>query len=185
MKSLILLLCMFFDSGVEEKLVVVDHVDLIEVNHKYFESEQSVTGIKKQLIQVIFWEYRKNVLLPETKNGERTGNWYQGSDYVVMDYFVLLNDNYGLNKTTGIRPYLYKGKWHTHYYDSDDRCYRTVVAKQIRITHTLYDPEVLNAEIVKIDSRTELTKPDRYVRIKKVPQEIIDLIDRPVEVKDD
>ena len=61
MKSLILLLCMFFDSGVEEKLVVVDHVDLIEVNHKYFESEQSVTGIKKQLIQVIFWEYRKRL----------------------------------------------------------------------------------------------------------------------------
>jgi len=49
----------------------------------------------------------------------------------------------------------------------------------------LYDPEVLNAEIVKIDSRKELTKPDRYVRIKKIPQEIIDLIDRPVEVNND
>ena len=36
MKSLILLLCMFFDSGVEEKLVVVDYVDMVEVNHKYF-----------------------------------------------------------------------------------------------------------------------------------------------------
>ena len=186
MKSLILLLCMFFDSGVEEKLVVVDHVDLIEVNHKYYHSyEKDIPQIKKQFIQVIFWEYRNNVLLPETKNGERTGSWYQGSDYVVIDYYTLLNDNYGLMKTTGISPYLYKGKWHTHYYDSDDRCHRVVVAKQMRITHTLYDPEQLNTRIVRNDLRKELTKPDRYVRIKKIPQEIIDLIDRPVEVNND
>ena len=185
MKSLILLLCMFFDSGVEEKLVVVDHVDLIEVNHKYFQSEESPTGVKKQFIQVIFWEYRKNVLLPETKDGKRTGSWYQGSDYVVRDYFTLLNDNYGLNKTNGMSPYLYKGKWYTHYYDEQDKCHRIVISKYIRTTHTLYDPEVLNGKIVQIDSRKELTKPDRYVRIKEIPQEIVDLIDRPVEVKND
>ena len=51
MKSLILLLCMFFDSGVEEKLVVVDYVDLIEVNHKYYHSyEEDIPQIKKQYI---------------------------------------------------------------------------------------------------------------------------------------
>ena len=185
MKSLILLLCMFFDSGVEEKLVVVDHVDLTEVNYKYFQSEESFTGVKRQFIQVIFWEYRENVLLPEYKEGKYTGSWKQGSDYVVIDYFTLLNQNYGLNKTHGMAPYLYKGKWYTHYYDEQDKCHRIVVSKQMRITHTLYDPEVLNGKIVQIDSRKELTKPDRYVRIKKIPQEIVDLIDRPVEVKDD
>ena len=55
----------------------------------------------------------------------------------------------------------------------------------MRITHTLYDPEVLNGKIVQIDSRRELTKPDRYDRLKKIPQEIVDLIDRPVEVNND
>ena len=183
MKSLILLLCMFFDSGVEEKLVVVDHVDLIEVNHKYFESEQSATGIKKQFIQIIFWEYRKNVLLPETKDGKRTGSWYQGSDYVVRDYFTLLNDNYGLNKTNGMSPYLYKGKWHTHYYDSGDNCHRIVIAKQIKITHTLFDPEVINTKIVETSSRKELTKPDRNSKIRKIPKEIERLLDMDIEVK--
>ena len=174
---------MFFDSGVEEKLVVVDHVDLIEVNHKYYHShEKDIPQIKKQYIQVIFWEYRKNVLLPETKNGDRTGNWYQGSDYVVIDYFTLLNDNYGLIKANGVSPYFYRGKWHTHFYDSSASCHRIVVAKQIKTTHTLYDPEQLNTKIVKDDSRKELTKPDRNVRIKKIPQEIVDLIDQPVEV---
>ena len=51
--------------------------------------------------------------------------------------------------------------------------------------HNISDPEVLNSRIVKEDSRKELTKPDRHVRIKEISQEIIDLIDRPVEVKDD
>ena len=97
----------------------------------------------------------------------------------------MLNDNYGLVKGNGVSPYLYKGKWHTHFYDSGSKCHRIVVAKQMRITYTLYDPEQLNTRIVKTDSRKELTKPDRHVRIKKIPQEIIDLIDRPVEVKDD
>ena len=184
MKSLILLLCMFFDSGVEEKLVVVDYVDMVEVNHKYF-TDSDTGEVKKQFVQVIFWEYRKNVLLPEIKDGELTGNWYQGSDYVVIDYFTFNNQNYGLNKVNGIAPYLYRNKWYTHYYDQSDKCERIIVAKQIKKTSSFTDPEVLNARIVQTSSRKELTKPDRYVRIKKIPQEIIDLIDRPVEVKDD
>ena len=130
-------------------------------------------------------KWRTLFLKREIKDGELTGNWYQGSDYVVIDYFTLHNNNYGLNKTSGIAPYLYRDKWYTHYYDQSDKCERVVISKQIKRTQTMYDPEVLNARIVETSSRKELTKPDRYVRIKKVPQEIIDLIDRPVEVKDD
>ena len=184
MKFLALLLMLLsVDKGVEEKIVVVDHVDMVEVNHKYFESDQSVTGIKKQFIQIIFWEYRKNVLLPEIKEGERTGSWYQGSGYVVRDYFTLLNDNYALNKTNGMSPYLYKGKWHTHYYDSGDNCHRIVIAKQIKITHTLFDPEVINTKIVETSSRKELTKPDRNSKIRKIPKEIERLLDMNIEIR--
>jgi len=183
-KVFLLLLLSFLDAGTAEKLVVVDYVDMVEVNHKYYNSyEDDIPQVKKQFIQIIFWEYRKNVLLPEYKDGEKTGYWKQGSDYVVIDYFTLLNDNYGLSKTNGMSPYLYKGKWHTHYYDSEEHCHRIVVAKQIRITHTLFDPEVLNTRIVETSSRKELTKPDRYVRIKKIPQEIEDLLDKVIEVK--
>ena len=53
MKFLALLLMLLsVDKGVEEKIVVVDHVDMVEVNHKYFESDQSVTGIKLSLIHI-------------------------------------------------------------------------------------------------------------------------------------
>ena len=181
-KVFLLLLLSFLDSGTAEKLVVVDYVDMVEVNHKYYEIDDPVE-IKRQFIQVIFWEYRNNVLLPEYKDGEKTGYWRQGSDYIVRDYFTLLNNNYGLNKTNGMSPYLHKGKWHTHYYDSDDNCHRIVIAKQIRITHTLFDPEVLNTRIVETSSRKELTKPDRYVIVKEIPKEVEDLLDKVIEVK--
>ena len=175
---------MFFDSGVEEKLVVVDHVDLIEVNHKYYHSyEKDIPQIKKQFIQIIFWEYRKNVLLPEIKEGELTGNWYQGSDYVVIDYFTFNNQNYGLNKVNGIAPYLYRDRWYTHYYDQSDKCERVVISKQIKRTQTMHDPEVLNARIVQTSSRKELTKPDRNSKIRKIPKEIERLLDMNIEVR--
>ena len=182
LKEIIFLIASLFDSGVEEKLVVVDHVDMVEVNHKYF-TDSDTGEVKKQFVQVIFWEYRKNVLLPEIKDGELTGNWYQGSDYVVIDYFTFNNQNYGLNKVNGIAPYLYRDKWYTHYYDQSDKCERIVVAKQIKKTSSFTDPEVLNARIVQTSSRKELTKPDRYVRIKKIPKEIEDLLDKVIEVK--
>ena len=181
-KTLLLLLCSFFDAGTQEKLVVVDYVDMVEVNHKYFEDSDS-KEIKKQFVQVIFWEYRKNVLLPEVKEGERTGNWYQGSDYVVIDYFTFNNQNYGLNKINGITPYLYRDKWYTHYYDQSDKCERIVVAKQIKKTSSFTDPEVLNARIVQTSSRKELTKPDRNSKIRKIPKEIERLLDMNIEIR--
>ena len=181
-KVLLLLLLSFLDAGTAEKLVVVDHVDMVEVNHKYF-TDSDTGEVKKQFVQVIFWEYRKNVLLPEIKDGELTGNWYQGSDYVVIDYFTFNNQNYGLNKVNGIAPYLYRDKWYTHYYDQSDKCERIIVAKQIKKTSSFTDPEVLNARIVQTSSRKELTKPDRYVIVKKIPKEIEDILDRVIEVK--
>ena len=57
-KVLLTLLLSFFDSGVDEKLVVIDYVDMVEVNHKYYETDDPVE-IKRQFIQVIFWEFSK------------------------------------------------------------------------------------------------------------------------------
>ena len=51
-KVLLTLLLSFFDSGVDEKLVVIDYVDMVEVNHKYYETDDPVE-IKRQFIQVI------------------------------------------------------------------------------------------------------------------------------------
>ena len=183
MKFLALLLFLLpFDSGIKEKIVVVDYVDMVEINHKYFADSDS-GEVLKEFSQVIFCEYRKNVLLPEIKEGELTGNWYQGSDYVVIDYFTFNDQNYGLNKVNGIAPYLYRDRWYTHYYDQSDKCERVVISKQIKRTQTMHDPEVLNARIVQASSRKELTKPDRHSKIRKIPKEIERLLDMNIEVR--
>ena len=183
MKFLALLLFLLpFDSGIKEKTVVVDYVDMVEINRKYFADSDS-GEIKKQFTQVIFWEYRKNVLLPEIKEGELTGNWYQGSDYVVIDYFTFNDQNYGLNKINGIAPYLYRDRWYTHYYDQSDKCERIVISKLIKRTQTMYDPEVLNARIVQASSRKELTMPDRNSKIRKIPKESERLLDMNIEIR--
>ena len=96
---------------------------------------------------------------------------------MVVDYFTLDNKNYGLDKINGMAPYFYRGKWYTHYYDNMDKCERIVISKQIKITRTMYDPEHVNTKIIETDSRRELTKPDRYDRIKKLPKEIERLLD--------
>ena len=99
------------------------------------------------------------------------------------DKYLDLFNNYGLNKTSGVAPYLYKDKWYTHYYDQSDKCERVVISKQIKRTQTMYDPEVLNARIVQTDSRKELTKPDRNSKIRKIPKEIERLLDMNIEIR--
>tara|TARA_R110000744_G_scaffold182082_1_gene301263 strand:+ start:472 stop:1020 length:549 start_codon:yes stop_codon:yes gene_type:complete len=182
MKPLIFLLFMLiFDSGVSERLVVKDTVDLIEINHKYHINHDG--DIEKELIQMIFWEYRKNVLLPERKNGVLTGNWFQGSDYIVMDYVTMKNFRSGFPNRSFMIPYLHKGSWHACYYDTGDRCYRMITSNYYRTTRTLYDPELVNLEIIGHSLRNKLTKPDRNSRMKKIPKDIERLLDRVIEIK--
>ena len=182
MKLLMCLLSMFvLGSGTEERLVVKDTVDLIEINHRY--DKNSNGQVEKMLIQIIFWEYRKTILLPERKNGILTGNWFQGSGFAVRDYVVMKNLKSGIPNRSFMIPYLHRGKWNIYYYDAGDRCYRMVTSKHYRLTHTLYDPELDNLQIIVHSSRNELTKPDRNSRIKKIPKDIELLLDRTIEIK--
>jgi hypothetical protein len=180
-KVLLLLLLSFLDSGTEEKLVVTDYVDLIEINHKFHHNEDD-DKIKRMFMQYIFWEYRDNVLLPEYKEGKKTGYWKQGSEYIVIDYLTVENMTYGIPVKKAVVSFL-NGICEVHYYDTQDRCYRIVKSKNWRTTYTLYDPEVKNKDIVENDSRNQLTKPDRYVIVKDIPPEIEELLDMEVEVE--
>ena len=96
LKYIFLAMSMFlFDSDVEERLDVKSRVDLKEFNHKYNQCEED-GKTKKRFMQVIFWEYRNNLLLPEYKEGVKTGNWYQGSGFVVVDYITVYNLSYAV-----------------------------------------------------------------------------------------
>jgi hypothetical protein len=184
LKYIFLAMSMFlFDSDVEEKLVVKSRVDLIEFNHKYHRSEED-GKTKKMFMQVIFWEYRNSLLLPEYKEGVKTGNWHRGSGFVVVDYITVYNLSYAVPvKKAGVA--YDNGGCQVYYYDTDSRCYRIVSSKNFRTTHTLYDPEIKNQDIVVTDKRTELVKPRRYKGVKKqLPQEVLDLIDMEINIRE-
>ena len=180
-KVLLLLLLSFLDSGTEEKLVVTDYVDLIEINHKLDQNKDD-GKIKRMFVQYIFWEYRDNVLLPEYKEGKKTEYWKQGSGYIVIDYIVVENFTYSVPVKKAVVSFL-NGICEVHYYDTQDKCSRIVKSKNWRTTHTFYDPEEKNTDIVETDSRKALTKPDRYVIVKDIPPELEELLDMEVEVE--
>ena len=63
-KSLIIMVMMLFlDADNAERLVIKESVDMVEKNHVYYKNDKEEW--KLSFIQIIWWEYRKNVLLPE------------------------------------------------------------------------------------------------------------------------
>ena len=181
---IMLLLSLFLDSDTQERIVVRESVDMVEKNHVYHKSDDGHWS--PSFIQIIWWEYRKNVLLPELDplTGERTGAWKLGSGYVVVDYEVYRHYTYERNRDNKIMsPFLHKGKWVTIFFDDDDNCTRIIEAKQFRETKTKYDPEALNSTILEEDRRRELIKPRRVKKEKiQLPKEIEALLDMEIEL---
>ena len=97
-----LVLSLFLDSDTKERIVVRESVDMVEKNHVYHKNDDGHWS--PSFIQIIWWEYRKNVLLPELDplTGERTGEWRLGSGYVVVDYEVYRHYTYERNRDNQI-----------------------------------------------------------------------------------
>lgn len=183
-KSLIIMVMMLFlDADNAERLVIKESVDMVEKNHVYYKNDKEEW--KLSFIQIIWWEYRKNVLLPEIDplTKQRTGAWKMGSDYVVVDYQTYKHIAYrSALENKSMSPFLQDGKWVTIHVDSDNDCIRIIEAKQFRETHTRYDVEALNSTIVGTEFRRELIKPRRMKKKKvKLPEEIEALLDMNIE----
>ena len=133
-----------------EDLVIKDSSDYVEINYAYNKDDG-----KRYLTQVIWWEWRDSVLLPVINpiTKQRTGDWKQGGDFVVKDYRVL-GGHTGL---ANIRPRREGKRWVCYFYDQRYQCIRVVYSKWSITTHTRYDPEMDNREIVDKNSRNTLT----------------------------
>lgn len=184
-KSLIIMVMMLFlDADNAERLVIKESVDMVEKNHVYHKNDDGTWS--PSFIQVIWWEYRQNILLPELDplTRERTGEWRLGSGYVVVDYEVYRHYTYNRDRDDQVMsPFLHNGKWVTIFFDDDDNCTRIIEAKQFRETKTKYDAEALNSEILEEDRRRELIKPRRVKKEKiQLPKEIEALLDMEIEL---
>jgi hypothetical protein len=170
------LLCVLLDSTPKDNIIIKDSSDVVEINHVYSKNENG--AISQRLVQVIWWNWKSPILVPERdETGKTTGNLYRGSGFVVMDFRVTIYP-YALPEfKKNITPRRFGKKWVCVFYDKQTNCFREVTSKWFLTTHTLYDREINNQIIIESSSRKRLTKPDRYDRIRRISQEVEDLLD--------
>jgi hypothetical protein len=140
-------------------LIVEDSSDYIEINNIYRHDADGF--LEKRMVQIIWWEWRDSILLPEIDliTKKQTGNWKSGSDFVVKDFRVTYSISSSPKEVRKIAPKIYGDKWVCIFWDKDDRCFRRVISNWKIITHTLHDREIKNRDILKINNRNKLTKP--------------------------
>jgi len=146
-------------SGSPERLVIYDSCDYLEINNVYNIDEETGKA-KLRLVQYVWWEWRDSILVPvlDPNTRQKTGLSKQGSGFVVRDYVVVEN-NYIKPKRI-VHAHLSKTKqgWVCIYQDFTYDIIRHVSVKWIVTTHTSYDSELNNREIIALENRNRLTR---------------------------
>lgn len=146
-------------SGSPERLVIYDSCDYLEINNVYNIDEETGKA-KLRLVQYVWWEWRDSILVPvlDPNTRQKTGLSKQGSGFVVRDYVVVEN-NYIKPKRI-VHAHLSKTKqgWVCIYQDFTYNIIRHVSVKWIVTTHTSYDSELNNREIIALENRNRLTR---------------------------
>jgi hypothetical protein len=138
-------------SPLREKGIIRDVSDFVEVNHVYRYDE--IDGIYvKRLVQVIWWEWKNHILV------EDSGNYRNVSGFVVKDYRVTWSYSSRPQQVKSIVPRPEKGKWVCLFYDKVSQKIREVKSNWKRESHTSFDVEVVNRNILHLNERSRLKK---------------------------
>ena len=146
-------------SGKPERFVAHEFCDYLEINNVY-RIDGETGKAKLNIVQYVWWEWRDSILVPTLNpyTKQETGFSKQGSGFAVRDYVVVEN-NY-LNPSKIIHTSISKTKkgWICIYYDLTYDRTRHVSFKWIVTTHTLYDSELNNRDIISLEDR------NRFIR---------------------
>ena len=142
-----------------DKTVLYDFCDHLEINHVYkINAETGAT--KLRMVQYVWWEWRDHILVPvlDFHTKQKTGLSKQGSGFVVRDYVVVTN-NY-LTRPQIVHTSISKTKqgWVCLYHDAISGKIRHVSFKWKITTHTLYDSELNNRDIIALEHRNKFLK---------------------------
>ena len=146
-------------SNQRSDTVILDSCDYVEINHVYNISEETGKPALR-MTQYIWWEWRDSVLLPvlDPLTKQRTGDWRQGGDFVVREYLVTHS---GSSSPNNVNPILLDkdgNAWFCIFWDKSDNVMRRIKCRWLTTTHTLYDVEIENREIIKTDDRNHFKK---------------------------
>ena len=146
-------------SSPRSEIVFLDSCDYVEINHVYNINEE--TGESSlRMIQYIWWEWKNNILLPSINpvTKQKTGEWEQGSTFVVREYLVTYSGNSRPNQVAYVSAIKSNDKYECIFWDRTDKVLRRVISKWSTITHTTYDVEIENRNILDMNSRNKFHK---------------------------
>ena len=144
-------------SNSPDKTVLYDFCDYLEINHVYNINEK--TGESKlRFVQYVWWEWKDSILVPvlDPNTRQKTGLSKRGSGFVVREYIIVV---YGTGNPQN-NAYLSKTKtgWACMYYDGSGKAMRRISFKWIITTHTFYDSELDNRDIIATEDRNKFIK---------------------------
>jgi hypothetical protein len=146
-------------SGKPEVLVMYDFCDHLEINHVY--KANAETGeTKLSIVQYVWWEWRKHILIPvlDFHTKQKTGLSKRGSGFAVREYVVVKNNHLARPKIIHTSLSRTKDGWLCVYQDFISGKMRHVSFKWIITTHTLYDSELNNRDVVALEHRNKFIK---------------------------
>ena len=146
-------------SGKPERLVTYDFCDHLEINHVYkINAETGAT--KLRMVQYVWWEWRDHILVPvlDFHTKQKTGLSKRGSGFAVREYLVVENNYLTQPKIIHTSLSRTDNGWLCVYQDSISGKMRHVSFKWIITTHTLYDSELNNRDVVALEHRNKFIK---------------------------
>jgi hypothetical protein len=146
-------------SGRPERLVTYDFCDHLEINHVYkINAETGAT--KLRMVQYVWWEWRDHILVPvlDFHTKQKTGLSKRGSGFAVREYLVVENNYLTQPKIIHTSLSRTKDGWLCVYQDFVSGKMRQVSFKWIITTHTLYDSELNNRDVVALEHRNKFIK---------------------------
>ena len=140
-----------------DKTVLYDFCDYLEINNVY-NIDKKTGESKLRFVQYIWWEWKDSILVPvlDPNTRQKTGLSKRGSGFVVREYIIVV---YGDGNSQN-NAYLSKTKtgWACMYYDGSSKAMRRILFKWIITTHTFYDSELDNRDIIATEDRNKFIK---------------------------
>tara|TARA_B110000196_G_scaffold314390_1_gene322484 strand:- start:420 stop:926 length:507 start_codon:yes stop_codon:yes gene_type:complete len=146
-------------SGSPERLVTYEFCDHLEINHVY-KINEGTGETKLSMVQYVWWEWRKHILVPvlDFHTKQKTGFSKRGSGFAVREYVVVENNYLAQPQIIHTSISRTDNGWLCVYQDFASGKMRHVSFKWIITTHTLYDSELNNRDIVALEHRNKFIK---------------------------
>ena len=137
---------------------VKDSCAYVEINHVYNIDDEAGKATLR-MVQYIWWEWKNHLLLPEKgTNGKNTGDWVLSSGFVVREYLVTYSGSSRPEGVASVSRIKRNGKHVCIFWDRQDKIVREVKCGWTTETHTTYDVEIENRDILRTDFRNGFEK---------------------------